>query len=50
MAARPVTVNQLVGGPLALFDQIAHRQQQLSTRGEKLGQLPFVALSLLLIV
>src|SRR5215469_15431968 len=43
----PGNVDQFVAGPLALLDQIDHGQQQLPVPGEKLGQLLFIGLSLL---
>src|SRR5215467_16347958 len=43
----PSNIDQLVAGPLALLDQIDHRQQHLAVPGEELGQLLFIGLSLL---
>ena len=39
-------IDPLVKRHPALLDQIDHRQQQLTTFGQKLGQLPFIGLSL----
>jgi hypothetical protein len=39
-------IDQFVAGHLALLNEIHHGQQQLPALAEKLGQLPFVGLSL----
>ncbi|HLJ91500.1 MAG TPA: hypothetical protein VKZ53_32170 [Candidatus Angelobacter sp.] len=40
-------INEFVACQSALFDEIHHGQQQLPAFGEKIGQLPFVGLPLL---